>query len=1199
MKYSGKAGALLLKVAVCLVLFLGMGRVSEGATHHVYANGSGNFATIQAAANAANAGDVIVVHSGTYNERVTVTRGGTSTSPIVFQSEPRRTAIMKGFDLNAANVHVKGFDITSTSTGLAGCGVIIRKDGAWVDDCFIHDMMEKAVLTYWSTPWPNNGKITNNYCKDNGGGIEAKGTDWLVENNEIDRMLQKVSGLDVDYSRLHGQNVVFRGNYFHGTNKSEVGTAHVDGFQTFDNSGSYLINALIENNVVMDCHEGMMAESKYTDVHRDVTIRNNIFARCWAWGLDLHGMDNIKVYHNIFYDMGVHGIGFRTGTTGECKNNIFYTGNYWKEADCTVDADRNLLYKPGTTWSQTEYPKDIVNRDPMFANAAAGDFTPKAGSPLIDAGVNVGVEKDRIGTTRPQGAQVDIGPIEVISGSTPTQPSVSVGDISLNEGNSGSVFATFTVTLSAASTQIVSVNYATSDGTATVTDSDYASAAGTLSISAGSTSKTIAVLVNGDTKVEANETFVLNLSSPINATIADGQATATINNDDAAAIPAVSIAPASVDEGNSGTTPMVFNVTLSSATTSPVSVNYATSDGTATVADTDYTAASGTVSFAVGVTSRTITVNVIGDTRPEGAEYLNVTLSSAVNATLGTNKAAGTIVCEDPLLTRDVIGHWKLDDASGVAVADSSPSGNNGQLSTGASWCSGALDGAVDIASSTAYAQVGTKNMNAQSGSVALWCKPRSFSAAPAYLFGHTTSPSWGSRIQVYINDAAGNLCVGLGDSHSNAVNVQALQLNTWTHVAVTWSAGSYKVFVNGAVKATGAYTGLTTISNIADIGNNGHPSWRVEGFDGQIDDVQVYNCALLDTEVLELATLPVVPAISINDVSSPEGNSGSSNFTFDVSLSQACSKAISVNYATVGATAVAGSDFTAKGGTINFPAGSTTQQVSIPVTGDSIHELNELFTVQLSNPVNATIADDKGNGTIQNDDAAPKLAINDVSVLEGNSGTQAMVFTVSLTGSTAIDASCSFATSDGTATAASGDYVATSGSVTIPAGSTSATISVTINGDSVEEANETFNLTLSNGVRATFADVVGVGTIQNDDKAVVLTPSATVTDCTVAERDSGSGWATVFVKLDKPSSTLVTLRYDVNDATAMAGSDYIDEWGTLKFKPGVTELRINVAVIGDRVRESTETFQIVLSNPSSGVAIADGTGVVTINDND
>jgi len=111
------------------------------------------------------------------------------------------------------------------------------------------------------------------------------------------------------------------------------------------------------------------------------------------------------------------------------------------------------------------------------------------------------------------------------------KPQISIADATMPEGNSGTTPMSFDVTLSSPATQTVSVSYATADGNATA-GSDYTSANGTLTFKAGEKSKTINVSIVGDTAVEPDETFTVNLSNPVNATIAKGSATGTIQNDD-------------------------------------------------------------------------------------------------------------------------------------------------------------------------------------------------------------------------------------------------------------------------------------------------------------------------------------------------------------------------------------------------------------------------------------------------------------------------------------------------------------------------------------------------------------------------------------------------------------------------------------------------------------------------------------------
>ena len=238
----------------------------------------------------------------------------------------------------------------------------------------------------------------------------------------------------------------------------------------------------------------------------------------------------------------------------------------------------------------------------------------------------------------------------------PASGSVSINDVTISEGNSGTQVATFTVTRSGG-TAAFAVNFATTDGTATVADNDYVAASGTLQFGANENTKTISVTINGDTKVEANETFNVLLSNATNgATISDNQGVGTITNDDSATTPppaagSVSINDVTISEGNSGTKVATFTVTRSGGTAA-FAVNFATTDGTATVADNDYVAASGTLQFGANENTKTISVTINGDTKVEANETFNVLLSNATNgATISDNQGVGTITNDDGAAT--------------------------------------------------------------------------------------------------------------------------------------------------------------------------------------------------------------------------------------------------------------------------------------------------------------------------------------------------------------------------------------------------------------------------------------------------------------------------------------------------------------------------------------------------------------------
>ena len=249
--------------------------------------------------------------------------------------------------------------------------------------------------------------------------------------------------------------------------------------------------------------------------------------------------------------------------------------------------------------------------------------------------------------------------------------SVSINDVTISEGDSGTKVATFTVTRSGG-TAAFDVNFATSNGTATVADSDYVAASNTLHFGANENTQTISVTINGDTKVEANETFNVVLSNATNgATISDSQGVGTIINDDGEAIAgSVSINDVTISEGDSGTEVATFTVTRSGGTAA-FDVNFATSNGTATVADSDYVAASNTLHFGANQNTQTISVTINGDTTVEANETFNVVLSNATNgAIISDSEGLGTIISDDGEVIVGSDGNDTLTGGDGNDVLD-------------------------------------------------------------------------------------------------------------------------------------------------------------------------------------------------------------------------------------------------------------------------------------------------------------------------------------------------------------------------------------------------------------------------------------------------------------------------------------------------------------------------------------------------
>lgn len=302
--------------------------------------------------------------------------------------------------------------------------------------------------------------------------------------------------------------------------------------------------------------------------------------------------------------------------------------------------------------------------DFRWMQAGQFDVTEKSGSTVIAVvGNNHSYTLQNVGVSQLTMNNIiakDTGTVgkwqTLIAGAQTTLPAISIANATVAEGNSGTTNTALAVTLSKPATKTVTVAYSTANGTATA-GSDYTATSGTLTFAPGVTTGKINVAVTGDTIAEPAETFTVKLANPVNATLGTATATGTITNDDVAPItpPTVSLANATVAEGNSGATTMAFTATLSKSSDKIITVGYGTANGTAT-AGSDYTAASGTLSFAPGTITQRINVSVIGDTAVEPTETFTLTLSNPVNVTLGTATATGSITNDDAVAPPPVTG---------------------------------------------------------------------------------------------------------------------------------------------------------------------------------------------------------------------------------------------------------------------------------------------------------------------------------------------------------------------------------------------------------------------------------------------------------------------------------------------------------------------------------------------------------------
>ncbi len=389
------------------------------------------------------------------------------------------------------------------------------------------------------------------------------------------------------------------------------------------------------------------------------------------------------------------------------------------------------------------------------------------------------------------------------------------------------------------------------------------------------------------------------------------------------------------------------------------------------------------------------------------------------------------------------------------------------------------------------------------------------------------------------------------------------------------------------------------------------------ETFELAIVDTMSIDCMVsgvpspLTLDAGKSATVTIVddddpPEVAIGGASAmeKEGDAGTRVFVFDVTLSGPSGLKVSVFYGTEDGSAVSGGlkaadtpDYVASSGTIELAPGETSATIEVEVIGDVRFEMDETFSVIIADPLNATLGEEEAFGLILNDDPLPTLSVKDVRVSEGDTGTTAALFVVVLDGETDREVRVGYSTRDRGATSRgqTPDFEATSGSLVFPPGTSSLEVAVDVFGDTIDEGDEKFLLTLSGAEDATIADGEGQATIVDDDRS----PSLSISDTSGAEGEDLTITPFTFrVTLSEASGRSVSVVYRTREGTALQGEDFRGQAGRLTFAAGETVQEVTIEVIGDREEEGDERFFVDLSDAQSA-GIADGEGVGTITNDD
>ena len=805
------------------------------------------------------------------------------------------------------------------------------------------------------------------------------------------------------------------------------------------------------------------------------------------------------------------------------------------------------------------------------------------------------------------------------------EPELSIGNASpVPEGGT----ARFVVTLTPRShTGTVTVAYRTQSGTATE-GMDYPAKSDTLTFTAGQTTKTISVPTTDDAvQGESDERFTVVLSSPVGATINDNTGEGTItDNDGGPSMPELSIGDASVTEGGTAR----FEVRLTGATSGQTAtVSYATADGTARVADGDYMMRSGMLTLTAEQPTMTIEVETLDDEDQESTERFTVTLSNASSGvTINDATGEGTILDDDG----DGDGGGNRGNGGGSGSGGSGGSGGNGGNGASGGGDDTPLpelsiaDAAVDEGEQAGFVvslsedsdEAVTVDYATADGTAAAGADYVAASGVLRFEPGETERTIAVPTLDDHTVEETETFTVELG-APSGATLADETATGTITDddepptlsvddPAAAVREGETAAFTVrlSAASAVAVSASYATVDGTAAAGSDYTQTSGVLRFepgeteqtiavatldDGEPESEEAFTVELSApsgaTLVDGTATGTIIdndalPTLSIDDAATvSEGETAA----FTVRLSAASGVAVEVSYATADGTAAAGADYTAVSGVLRFEPGETARTIAVATLDDGEPESEETFTMELSAPSGATLADGTATGTITDNDALPTLSIDDAAaVSEGETA----AFTVRLSAASGVAVEVSYATADGTA-AAGADYTAVSGVLRFEPGETARTIAVATLDDGEPESEETFTMELSAPSGATLADGTATGTITDNDAL----PTLSIDDAAAVSEGAA---AEFIVRLSVPGTSEVAVSYRTVDGTAVAGLDYLTEDGTLRFEPGETIRRVAVTTLADDLLEGAEEFTVELSLPS-GATITDASGTGTITD--
>ena len=892
-------------------------------------------------------------------------------------------------------------------------------------------------------------------------------------------------------------------------------------------------------------------------------------------------------------------------------------------------SDHAPLGSPATVDYSTS---DLIARAGSDYTATSGTLTFPMGSTdeaflpidigIVDDTVCEPVETLTLHLSNPVGAILArrVHTVKISDNDGASPPEMSINDITVTEGNSGTTNATFTVKLSCpAKTGGASVQYQTADGTG-VAGADYIAVGVptplTASLPAGSTTKAIAIPVVGNTLAQISRDFVVNLSGPTNATLDDGQGRATIVDNDFSGTIQLSAATYSVAEkaGNA-----MITLKRTGGVASGVTVQVQAQAGTATGGGVDFSTPVSPVSFAAGATTASFMVPITNDSIDEPAEtiLLRIFSPTGLGAALGAQQTAILTINDDdvPGLVRFGLATYAVAEGGGIDLKVTRSGGAAGSINVGYTVTGTATGGGTDYTLTPASL---------------------TFAAGETMKTIHVDAvadgaPEGNETVVVTLNPPGGGAT--LGAPSSTVLTITDLE-PTFAFTASQVTVAETATAIMATVRRTGPLTAPATVSFTTNSGtatggtgpgDDFTPTSGVLTFLANIptrtitvplrpdSDFEAAEAFSISLSAPSIGTLPVPgSSITVNIPNNDVGGTfyfGAPTYTVleskpSVLLTVKRTGGLAnadVTYTTANGTATSGSDFTGTGsGLLHFAAGKTSATITIPILQDTDGEGSETFSVTLSSPTagGSLGAPATTTVTIQDEDRLVSFGVATYAVKEPLTGTVNLLIPVKRTG----PAGAFNVTYSVGGTATGPDFTLSPASpLVFQATDTVKNLTLTVNADVLFEGNETVALTLTGPTNSTGLGAVPATTVNITDQQPVISFGAAAYKVT-EPAGATPAQAVVTVKRVGNLQNGSDVTYTINDGTAIANSDYsaaATPTSPLHFSSGQSLLQLKIPILPDTEDEPAETLTVTLSSPNAAHLGSLVSTTVTINDND